>query len=54
MESKTHIVTDEKDKVKFTDISNDKVKVHFSFSKDPNKNKIALDGLKQFWAEVYN
>lgn len=36
------------------DNSNKLVKVNLSFSKNPNKNKIAKDGLKSFFTELYS
>ncbi|MDF0728920.1 hypothetical protein PY093_20110 [Cytobacillus sp. S13-E01] len=48
-----YTVTNEEDKVVFKDISSKGVRVDFSFSKDKVRNKLAMDGLKQFWTEVY-
>jgi hypothetical protein len=47
-------VTEDKEKVTFTDKSNASLKIDFSFSKDPDKNKIAKEGLTIFFTEVFS
>jgi hypothetical protein len=47
-------VTEDRDTVAFKDQSNQQVKINFSFSKNPNKNKIANDGLTIFFTEVFS
>jgi hypothetical protein len=47
-------VTEDTDKVTFKDKSNQQIKVNFSFSKNPDKNKIAKDGLTIFFTEVFS
>lgn len=47
-------VTEDKEKVTFTDRSNESLKIDFSFSKDPEKNKIAKEGLTIFFTEVFS
>ncbi|NRD76199.1 hypothetical protein HPT25_01580 [Bacillus sp. BRMEA1] len=48
-----YTVYDSDEKIIFKDTSTKGVKVDFSFSKDKQKNKLARDGWKQFWSEVY-
>jgi hypothetical protein len=47
-------VTEDTEKVTFKDQSNQGIKVNFSFSKNPIKNKIAKDGLTIFFTEVFS
>jgi hypothetical protein len=47
-------VTEDEEKVIFTDTSNQSLKIDFSFSKDPQKNKIAKEGLTIFFTEVFS
>ncbi|WP_342432628.1 hypothetical protein [Neobacillus sp. FSL H8-0543] len=47
-------VTEDEEKVIFTDTSNEKLKINFSFSKDPVKNKIAKEGLTIFFTELFS
>jgi hypothetical protein len=51
--NKEYTVSEKEDKFIFKDISNNKIKVDFSFSKDQSKNKLAKDGWREFWTEVY-
>lgn len=47
-------ISETEDKTIFREISNTReVKVNFSFSKDPEKNKKAEEGLRIFWTEVF-
>ena len=46
-------VTDQEDKIVFKDLSNRKIKINFSFSKDKEANRKAEEGLRIFWTEVY-
>jgi hypothetical protein len=50
---KEYSVHDEHDKIVFKDNSSEGVKVDFSFSKDKQKNKLAKDGWRKFWSELY-
>lgn len=45
-------LTEDEEKYIFTEVSDRKFKVNFSFSKDKEKNKLAEYGLKVFWTEV--
>jgi hypothetical protein len=47
-------VTEDEEKVIFTDTSNQSLRINFSFSKDPEKNKIAKEGLTIFFTEVFS
>lgn len=47
-------VTEDEERVIFTDTSNQSLKINFSFSKDPEKNKIAKEGLTIFFTEVFS
>lgn len=47
-----HKADDEKDYL--IDHSNNEVKINMSFSKNPEKNKKAKDGLKAFFKELYS
>lgn len=47
-------VTQDDERIYFTNISKKLNKVHFSFSKDPEKNKKAKEGMEIFWTEVYS
>ena len=47
-------VTENEEKVIFRDQSKEKIKIHFSFSKDPSDNKKAKDGLTIFFTEVFS
>jgi hypothetical protein len=47
-------VTEDEEKVIFTDTSDQSLKIDFSFSKDPEKNKIAKEGLTIFFTEVFS
>jgi hypothetical protein len=46
-------VTQDTERIYFTEKSDRKNKVHFSFSKNPEKNRIAKEGMEIFWTEVY-
>jgi hypothetical protein len=52
--NKQYQVTEDIDKVTFKDQSKQQIKVNFSFSKNPDKNKIAKDGLTIFFTEVFS
>ncbi|TWE06372.1 hypothetical protein FB550_102394 [Neobacillus bataviensis] len=52
-DNREYQVTEDIDKVMFKDLSERKIKINFSFSKDPNKNKIAKDGLTIFFTELF-
>ncbi|MDQ0975919.1 hypothetical protein QFZ31_005797 [Neobacillus niacini] len=52
--NKEYEVTEEIGKVSFKDKSNQSVKINFSFSKNPDKNKLAKDGLTMFFTEVFS
>jgi hypothetical protein len=47
-------LTEDEKRYYFTDVSDRKFKVNFSFSKDKEKNKLAEYGLKVFWTEVFS
>lgn len=53
LNDKEYDVTQDSGKIYFTEVSDRKNKVHFSFSKDPEKNRIAKEGLEIFWTELY-
>jgi hypothetical protein len=53
LNEKEYEVTQDKERIYFKEISERKNKVHFSFSKDPEKNKEARTGMEIFWSEVY-
>jgi hypothetical protein len=42
------------EKVYLIDNSNNKIKINFSFSKNPEDNKKAKDGLIAFFTELYS
>jgi hypothetical protein len=52
--NKQYQVTEDIDKVTFKDQSKQQIKINFSFSKNPDKNKIAKDGLTIFFTEVFS
>jgi hypothetical protein len=52
--NKQYQVTEDTEKVTFKDQSKQQIKVNFSFSKNPDKNKIAKDGLTIFFTEVFS
>ncbi|MEH7249219.1 hypothetical protein V7114_20880 [Neobacillus niacini] len=54
LNDRVYEVTEDKEKVTFTDKSNESLKIDFSFSKDPEKNKIAKEGLTIFFTEVFS
>ncbi len=47
-----HKADNEKDYL--IDNSDNKVKINITFSKDKQKNKEAIDGLKKFFTELYS
>jgi hypothetical protein len=53
LNGKEYHVTQDTERIYFTEMSDRKNKVHFSFSKDPEKNKIAKEGMEIFWTELY-
>jgi hypothetical protein len=46
-------LTEDDEKYIFTEVSDRKLKVNFSFSKKKEDNELAEYGLKVFWTEVY-
>jgi benzoyl-CoA reductase/2-hydroxyglutaryl-CoA dehydratase subunit BcrC/BadD/HgdB len=46
--------TEDDEKYWFQEISDRKNKVHFTITKDPEKHKIAEEGLRIFWNAVFN
>jgi hypothetical protein len=54
LNEKVYNVTQDSKRIYFIEKSDRKNKVHFSFSKDPEKNKLAMDALERFWSEVYS
>jgi hypothetical protein len=52
-DNRLYQVTENTDKIIFRDQSNEKIKINFSFSKDPEKNKKAKEGLTIFFTEVF-
>jgi hypothetical protein len=47
-------VTEDTEKVTLKDQSKQQIKVNFSFSKNPDKNKKAKDGLTIFFTEIFS
>ena len=54
LNDRTYTVIEDEEKVTFKDKSNQQIKVNFSFSKNPEKNKLAKDGLTIFFTEIFS
>jgi hypothetical protein len=54
LNDRVYQVTEDKEKVILTDTSSQSIKIDFTFSKDPEKNKIAKEGLTIFFTEVFS
>jgi hypothetical protein len=54
LDDKKYLYKEDKDRCYFIDNSNNGVKIDISFSKNPDKNKKAKDGLKSFFSELYS
>jgi hypothetical protein len=54
LKGETFEVREDEERFYFTEISDRKIKAHFTISKDKEDNKIAEYGLKVFWTEVYS
>lgn len=49
-----YIYKSDEDKDYLVDNSNNRIRINLSFSKNPEKNKKAKDGLKVFFTELYS
>lgn len=48
-----YIKTEDENNVYLKDISNNKMKINLTFSKNKEDNKEAMNGLEIFWTEVF-
>jgi hypothetical protein len=53
LNSKEYKVTQDTERIYFTEMSDRKNKVHFSFSKDTLKHNEAMESLRTFFTELY-
>jgi hypothetical protein len=54
LKGETFEMSEDENEFYFTEISDRKIKVDFTISKNKKENQLAEYGLKAFWTEVYS